>query len=358
MRTVLAAIATFLVLAQSVLAQELPKGAPPPAPAEPNPVEVLKQEAESLRPLVTTDLARVFLGATSALPIPSARTILRTKDRSAAYTPEQAAKLSEEARKALTEKTYPPAFYYTTGYGSPLVYARVVDLLAQNGVTTLAGKRLLDFGYGTVGHVRLLAALGCDAHGVDVEPVFGPLYSQPGDQGDVPGVSGAPTGWITLHCGRWPAERAVVREIGGGYDIITSKNTLKRGYIHPSRPADPRTLVRLGVDDGTYLRNVFDSLKPGGVFLIYNLCPAQAPADKPYIPWADGQCPFPRSLLEHSGFEVIEFDHEDRTIALDCWMALGINDGKSREETGKDLFAWYTLCRRPGGVTTASPPSR
>ena len=83
---------------------------------------------------------------------------------------------------------------------------------------------------------------------MDVEPVFHALYSQPGDQGDVPDVSGAPAGRITLHLGRWPAERGVVREVGGGYDIITSKNTLKRGYIHPSRPTNPNFLVQLGVD--------------------------------------------------------------------------------------------------------------
>ncbi len=360
MRTNLAAVAVLLALAGPAIGQDSskPVAAPAAAPAEPNPVDVLKQEAESLRPLVATDLGRAFLAAAGGLPVPAARTILRTKDRSAAYTPEQAAKLPEETRTALVEKTYPPAFYYTTGYGTPLVYARVVDLLAQNGVSSLAGKKLLDFGYGTVGHIRLLASLGCDAHGVDVEPVFQALYSQSGDHGDIAGANNAPAGRITLHFGRWPAERAVVREVGGGYDIITSKNTLKRGYIHPARPVDPRTLVRLGVDDGTYLRTVFDALKPGGIFLIYNLCPAQAPPDKPYIPWADGECPFPRTMLEQSGFEIIEFDHEDRATALDYWMALGINDGKSREETGKDLFAWYTICRRPGGATTASSPSR
>ena len=187
---------------------------------------------------------------------------------------------------ALVEKKCDAEFYYYTGYGSPLVYARVVDLLGKAGVGSLAGKKLLDFGYGTVGHVRLLASMGCDAHGVDVEPVFHALYSRPGDQGEVLAVGSAPDGKITLHCGRWPAERDVVREIGTGYDIITSKNTLKRGYIHPARHTDPRFLVRLGVDDGSFLRRVHEALKPGGLFLIYNLSPAQNPesSGKPYLP--------------------------------------------------------------------------
>jgi hypothetical protein len=221
-----------------------------------------------------------------------------------------------------------------------------VDLLAKHGVGSLAGKKLMDFGYGTVGHIRLLASMGCEAHGVDVEPVFGALYSRPEDQGEAPSSDHGPAGRIALHCGRWPAERAIVRDVGAGYDFITSKNTLKRGYIHPARPADPRTLVRLGVDDGTFLRHIHDALNPDGLFIIYNLCPAQAPADKPYIPWADGQCPFSRESLERAGFEIVEFDREDREAALDYWMALGINQSKSREETGADLFAWYTVCRK------------
>lgn len=329
---------------------------PAASKATPSIVETLQAEAAALRSLVTSDLARHFLDATAALPLPEPRTILRTKDRGAAYTPEQAARLPEEKRATLVEKTYDARFYYTTGYGSPLVYARVVDLLAQHGVTSLVGKRLMDFGYGTVGHIRLLASLQCDAHGVDVEPVFGALYARPEDQGQLPPSDHGPLGRITLHCGRWPAERSIVRDVGTGYDIITSKNTLKRGYIHPSRRADPRTFVRLGVDDGTFLRNVHDALNFGGLFIIYNICPAQAPPDKPCIPWADGQCPFSREMLERSGFEVVEFDREDREIALDYWVALGISPGKSREETGADLFAWYTICRK--SKRSGSPPNR
>lgn len=341
------------VLPSALLAQVTPKTSEPTAASQPNAaeaapsiIETLKAEAAALRPLVTSDLTRCFLNATATLPVPEPRTILRTKDRSAAYTPEQAARLPEDKRAALVEKTYDARFYYTTGYGSPLVYARVVDLLATHGVASLAGKKLMDFGYGTVGHIRLLASMGCEAHGVDVEPVFGALYARPDDQGKVSAIDHGPAGGITLHCGRWPAERSIVRDVGTRYDIITSKNTLKRGYIHPSRPADPRTLIRLGVDDGTFLRHIHDALKPGGLFIIYNIAPAQNPPDKPYIPWADGQCPFTPEQLANARLEVLEYDHDDRAAILDYWIALGINQGKSREETQNDLFAWYTICRR------------
>ena len=69
-------------------------------------------------------------------------------------------------------------------------------------------------------------------------------HRRPDDQGKASAIDHGPAGGITLHCGRWPAERSIVRDVGTRYDIITSKNTLKRGYIHPSRPADPRTPVK------------------------------------------------------------------------------------------------------------------
>ena len=56
--------------------------------------------------------------------------------------------------------------------------------------------------------------------------------------------------------------------------------------------------------------------------------------------------PVSREVLEKHGFELLEFDREDRAVALDYWMALGINAGKSREETGRELFAWYTVSRK------------
>jgi SAM-dependent methyltransferase len=341
-------------------AQEPAKAAPPssrpaaPGAAEQAPpdgkavLDQLRSDADALRPLLTGELSRAFLEAAGALPEPSARIVLRDKSRAHAYTPEEAARLPEEERARLTARTFDPAFFYYTGYGSPLIYGRVLDILGAAGVSSLAGKRVMDFGCGTIGHLRMMGAMGADVHGVEIEPVFRALYSQPGDQGEVAGVDGGPGGRIAMHVGCWPAEREIVRAVGGEYDIITSKNTLKRGYIHPARKTDPRFLVHLGVDDGTFLRHVHDALKPGGLFLIYNLSPAQNAVEsgKPYLPHADGECPFTREQLASAGLEVLEFDREDRDKAVEMWMALGIGGEKTADETRKDLFAWYTLCRR------------
>ena len=295
-------------------------------------VESLAAEAAALRPLVESDLARAFLDGAAALPEIEPRTLYRDKARTSAYTEAEAAALPEAERAALDKRDYDGRFYYYTGYGSPLVYARPLDILANAGLDNVEGKKILDFGYGTIGHLRLLAALGAEAHGVEVEPVLRALYAP--DEGPI----GQRGGTITLHHGRWPGDLAA--ETGKGYDAFISKNTLKLGYIHPRAEADPRTLVHLGVSDEEFVRAVHDALKPGGLFLIYNLCPPQAAEGEKYIPWADGQSPFDRALLERTGFEVLEFDTTDDEAIRPYWSAL------KYDADGKPVFTWYTLARK------------
>src|SRR5262249_241072 len=75
--------------------------------------------------------------------------------------------------------------------------------------------------------------------------------------------------------GQWPADAATLAAVKAalpdGLDLFLSKNTLKRGYIHPERETDPRRLVHLGVDDAAFVAAVAQALKPGGLFVIYNL---------------------------------------------------------------------------------------
>jgi hypothetical protein len=309
-------------------------------------LETLQADAAKLRPLAKSDLTRSFLEATAALPVIEPRVVWRTADKSKAITDDAYRVLSESDRSAFAKRDCDATFYWNTGYGSPLAYLRPLDILAANGVSDVRGKRIADFGYGTIGHLRLLASNGADMHGIDIEPLFAALYSAPGDTGTIKGLGGAPSGSIALHTGQWPADAALATEVGGGFDVFMSKNTLKRGYIHPAREADPKRLVHLGVDDEAFLRTVHASVKPGGLFLIYNICPAQAPADQPYIPHADGQCPFDRALLEKVGFEVIAFDVNDFEALAPVWHALGYDEGKDDAALKKELFVWYTLARR------------
>ena len=328
-----------------------------PAPVEnapvPTTIERLTAEAAALSPLVSTDLARSFLAQAPNLPEAPFRTLWRSADRSRALTQAQFDALPEADRASFTKRDSPPDFFYYTGYGSPLVYARVLDIAAAHGLESLDGSRVLDFGYGTIGQLRLMALMGAEAHGVEVEPLLAALYAEPGDTGPLRADAGVGGGSVTLHHGRWPAEPALVEAVGSHYDLITSKNTLKAGYIHPAREADPRTLVSLGVDDATFLKHVHDALNPGGLFIIYNICPAQNPVEPgpegkipPYIPWADGWSPFSKEQFEAAGLEVLAFDARDEAVLHPIFAALGYDGGKGAESLVPTTFVWYTVARR------------
>jgi hypothetical protein len=105
-------------------------------------------------------------------------------------------------------------------------------------------------------------------------------------------------------------------------------------------------LVHLGVSDSAFVAALARSVKQGGRVLIYNLCPAPAPAGKPYIPWADGRCPFPRELWTAAGFKVVEFDRDDSPAARAMGHALGWDQGEGGMKLDTDLFATWSLFQR------------
>ena len=86
-------------------------------------------------------------------------------------------------------------------------------------------------------------------------------------------------------------------------------------------------------------------LNPQGLFVIYNLCPPKAPEDKPYIPWADGECPYTKDQLSQAGFDILEYDVIEDKQARELGRLLGwdIEGGMDLEN---DLFAWYTIARK------------
>lgn len=331
-RLMLAALALF-VSAALVHAQ----GSTPAPTPKPSRLERFREEVAAMQPLVTHQLTRRFLAATSDLPHVTTRTLYRDSARTRAWSAREYAALPDTQRARLVPRELDEAFYYDTRYGTPLAYARVLEILGSDGVTDVAGKRIADYGCGTLGHLRLLASLGADCTGIDVDPLLAALYSDPGDQGAVG------KGRVRLVTGQWPATEAITREVGAGYDLFLSKNTLKNGYIHPAEKVDPRMLVHLGVSDSAYVATLAKSVKKGGRVLIYNLCPAPAAPGKPYIPWADGRCPFPRESWEAAGFRVVAYDQDDGVAARAMAHALGWDAGTSAMDLEKDLFAHYSL---------------
>ena len=321
--------------------------APASGPAE-RPVARIQREARAVEPLVTTDLARAFLKATAALPSVATRTVWHDEAKTRFYSDAQARALPEAQRRVLRSRALDEEYYYNTRYGTPVAYARALEILGQAGLRGVAGARIMDFGHGGIGQLRLLASLGADVTGVDVDPLIPALYSAPGDQGPVAG-HGGPGGRVLLVSGRWPADDAARLAVGGGYDLVVSKNTLKRGYIHPDQPVAARQRINLGVDDATFVRTLYRIVKPGGRVLVYNICPAPAPPGKPYIPWADGRSPFAAATWQAAGFRVVAFDQDDTAAARAMGRALEWDRGEDRMDLEHDLFAWYTLLEKPAG---------
>jgi hypothetical protein len=320
--------------------------APPPAGAGTFPGAVipeLRARAKTLAPLTQSKLARDFLARAEDLPRIATRVLYHDRARSKFFTERAAATLPVAERASLVTKVADEALYYETRYGSPLSYARPLDVLASHGFAMQAGH-VFDFGYGYAGHLRLLATLGWSAVGIDVDPILPALYGEPGDQGDFPALGG--TGSMHLFDGRFPHDHEAVERVGAGYDLVLSKNVLKRGYIHPERPADPKHLIDLGAPDAEVVRAFYRLLKPGAYMLVYNICPAPAPLDKPYVPWADGRSPFSRRDWQDAGFEILAFDHDDSAEMRRHARALGWAEEPEKTDLEHDLFATYTLLRR------------
>jgi len=313
-------------------------------------VERIVNDAHRLESIVESPQVKTFLQHTALLPKIAPRKLFVRPDKSKYYTEADALKETAEVRATLVPYDVDEDKYYNTNFGSPLSYSRPLDVLFAHGLELPAGSKILDFGYGYVGHLRMLATMGMQTTGVDVWPLLPVLYSFPGDVGPVQGPSGE-IGRIRLVDGRFPADSAVVATIGNGYRLVISKNVLKRGYIHPDRPvADPKKLIDLGASDDVVLHSFYETLVPGGYFLIYNICPALTPPDKPFVPWSDGRSPFTKAQLEATGFEVLEFDKDDTDAVRQMGKTLGWDqpeDGEPGMDLDHDLSVLYTLLRKP-----------
>ena len=306
----------------------------------------LEADAVALRPLVRTSLAHGFLDATRELPHLAPRVVWRDSSRAHAWTDAEAEALPDSARARLIRRELDEMFYWNTRYGSPLAYVRALEILASHGFAEVRGKRIADFGCGMLGQLRLLALRGADATGIDVDPMLRALYAEPGDQGEVQARDGR-AGRVRLAIGQWPAEDRMRSDVGLGYDLWLSKNTLKHGYLHPAEPVDPRMLVHLGVSDSAYVAEVYRALRRGGRVMIYNMCPAPAPPGKAYIPWSDGRCPFPEEQWRQAGFRVVAFDRDDSPAARAMGHALGWDAGDGAMDLEHDLFATWSLFEKP-----------
>ena len=315
----------------------------------------LVDEAALLEPLAQNELTRRFLDATSALPPVAPRTAYINEMTREYFSPAARDALPDARKTGLSPVQLDEFRYYFTKYGSPLAYIRALDFAVDKNFQDVTGKRILDFGYGSIGHVRLLASLGAQVTAVDPDSYLAALYSERSDQGAVPladtGAWRRSRGSITLAHGYWPKDPKIVSQVGSGYDLILSKNTLKRGYIKPDRKVDDkRQLIDLGVSDQVFLTAIFNALSPGGKLVIYNLYPKPSGPKEKYRPMADGRSPFSREQYEKAGLKVVAFEIDDHVSARKMGRLLGWDKnqaGETVDDLEKNLFALVTIVARP-----------
>ncbi len=323
------------------------------APAATPVLQRLADEAAALRPLASSFLTQRFLDATGSLPTIAPRAAFLNEVTREYFSAAEKSALPATAQKKLTEVQFDEYRYYFTKSGSPLAYLRPLELAATNGFDNIAGKRILDFGYGGIGHLRLLASLGAHVTGIDPDSYLDALYSSDRDQGAVPPATGmrkGHPGTIALAHGYWPKEPRMVARVGQGYDLILSKNTLKKGYVKPDRKIDKRLQINLGVSDESFLKAIHDALNPGGKLIIYNLYPKPPAGKNAYDPQADARSPFSREQYEKAGLQVLAINAEDHTMARRMGRALkwDKNDaGDLNSDLEISLFAMFTVATRP-----------
>lgn len=317
-------------------------------PQPPTARETIAAEAKTLRPLAESDLGRSFLDASAELPPMTPRQVWFDRKRRSALTDAAYDSLIESERVGYLRIDVTENWYYRL-YSTPLAYLRTLDFAAAAGMKSADGAKIADFGFGNMGQVRALASLGAHVTGIEIGGMLDAMYRLPDDRGPLaraPSAGNGKPGFVQLVFGQFPSNAAITGEVGGGYDLFMSKNTLKKGYVHPARETDPDNLVHLGVDDATYVARVHDALKPGGLFVIYNLYGQQAPPDKPYKPWATGECPFDRGLMEHAGFEIVRWNEDDSGTARRMGRALGWSANMDDSTYVKEFNAMVTVARR------------
>ncbi|MGL5004520.1 MAG: hypothetical protein ACRDAM_16390, partial [Casimicrobium sp.] len=209
-------------------------------------VIALQRQAGDVAPLVKQNVAREFLKGAAALRTKGIRVVYtRAKDRTS-VTPEAFAALKADDQVGFEKKEHSDEFYYSTYYGSPVAYVRALDVAGSYGLSTLNGAKILDIGYGAIGGMRMLAGAGAQVSAVDIDSLLPALYREPVDQGSVIGFDGR-IGSIKLFDGVYAGSTTLTKLIGGEFNLIVTKNTMKNGFMKPQ--SGRKAFVDFGATD-------------------------------------------------------------------------------------------------------------
>lgn len=314
-------------------------------------LEDLHAKSQTLADDSQVELVKNFLAAAKTLQPIQALTIHYNRAQRTALTQKQFRDLAEDQRSGFAPLEVDDKLYYGY-YSTPLAWVRPLEILAENGVESVDSKTILDFGFGNASQLRMLASMGAKVTGIELaDGVHQAMYSRETDQGVIAKLSTGGIendGNLKLAFGQWPANEEIIAEVGQGYDLIVTKNVLKLGYIHPLHEVSDRMLIDLGVTDEQFLSQLFQSLNPGGMVLVYNIHPSQSPDPQKYKPWGHGETPWDQDEVKNAGFEVVAWHVDDSAEIQAFGTKLGWRDSfKTQEEFEAGFRAMYTLLKKP-----------
>ena len=283
-------------------------------------------------------LARSFVQQLENLPPVSDRTLYRDVTTGKFYRPNQLSVLDETVRARLEAVTVNEHRYYASE--SPLTYIGPLLQMSALGAENLKGRKILDYGYGAIGHLQMLTSMGAEMHGLEISAMREALYTAEDRV--------VPAGRVSLHHGYFPSDAKVVTALGQDFDWVVARNVLKRRLLEPQGTDGAE--VELGVSHRAFAAAMFRLLSSGGHVLIYNSEYLKAPANTEEADVTRGvQCAIARQGWLDAGFEIVEFDRNDDGPARELARALLWNK-PSQGKPGLDLkrlVARVTLLRRP-----------
>lgn len=307
---------------------------------EDHPHQALLDDAEQLRVIYTSPQSRSMLDQIEHLPVCEPVTVHAAWRPNRGYTATQYESLDASEQEGLRQLDLEPADQYTTFYGTPLVYARILDLLHKHAPGfAVQDARIMDLGYGQLGQLRLWAQMGADVTGVEIDPILTAIFTDSNAVGDLD-ESPATPGSVTLIEGSWPNDETTRKQVGDRYDLLVSRNLLKRGYVKPAQ-LNPKFPPPVGweMTDAEMLKHVHDLLAPGGIVVIESL----GPKPDPQKPWSDISNPWSEQAWIDSGFEVLAHDQDESDYARTMGAALGWDDQMNLET---DIFGVYSVYRK------------
>jgi hypothetical protein len=343
----------LMVLLACFLAPAAPRPQPPEEGEDPSArsVEALRAEAARLLPHIRQPGAQRYLIATSYLPLHGDRQVWVERDGPRILAPEAHEALPEAQRSGFTPRTIDEHEYYYLGGVSPHAAARAIDIACEHlgaGWDPLSGKRILVIEPTSIATPRLLASIGGDVVAVTSDPLFRTLYEPTGDTGVVPGIPAGgearmPDGRLTIVEGTW-CPGGDGSPAGAAFDLIL----LVQG-LPGQRAARPGERTR-DVNQEVLAASAFRVLRPGGAWVTYTVRAGEGDAP-PVQP--------SREALEKAGFEILAYDREDDEMIRHVGRALRWDKGTRALNLDAELFAAYTVARRPVAMpkTGARPVS-